>query len=69
LPDSFFIRTGAGLVDAGLLGDGEVAAADVVAVGVCFAFDPPELQALTVTRKARAPAAQATLRPVCTVSP
>ena len=69
LPESFFIRTGAGLVDVGVLGDRDVLALDVGAVGVCFAFDPPELQALAVSRTATAPAAQATLLPVRTVSP
>jgi len=69
LPESFFIRTGAGLVDVGVLGDRDVPALDVGAVGVCFAFDPPELQAPAVRRTATAAAAQATLLPVRTVSP
>jgi hypothetical protein len=67
LPESFFIRTGAGLVDAGRL-EGERPAVDVVCGVVCCVFDPPELQLLTVKRTARAPAAQATLLPLRTVS-
>jgi hypothetical protein len=68
LPDSFVISFGAGLVVAGLLDTREVPGV-TVGVVVCFAFDPPELQALTAMRTARAPAAQITLLPVRTVSP
>jgi hypothetical protein len=67
LPESFFISTGAGLVDTGRL-EGEVPAVDVVCGVVCCVFDPPELQLPTVRRAARAPAAQARLLPVRTVS-
>ena len=68
LPDSFFISFGAGLVATGLLEAREVTGVEVGVV-VCFAFDPPELHALTVRRTASAPAAQAALLPVRTVSP
>jgi hypothetical protein len=68
LPESFFIRTGAGLGEAGLLEVRALLAVDVGVV-VCFADEPPELQAPAVRRTARAPVAQATLLPVRTVSP
>jgi hypothetical protein len=58
---------GDALVDAGVLA-GELAGVDAVRVVVCCVFEPPELHALTV-RRVRAPAAQATLLPVRTVSP
>jgi hypothetical protein len=69
LPESFFISFGAALVDAGLLEGCVLPAVDAVGVVVRCVFDPPELQLLTATRTATAPAAQATLLPVRTVSP
>jgi hypothetical protein len=68
VPESFFISLGDALVDAGVLA-GELAGVDAVGVVVCFVFEPPELQALTVRTTAKAPAAQTTLLPVRTVSP